>query len=829
MDAGLAWTIVGSAAAVVAVPAGVVIGVLQLRQGHRAARIPSPADPLLADRHQIGERQKERQPSRFVVALLTPEGNPAGVGFLAGISEILTCAHVVNLALGRSPRSQDRPEGTVTVGFPLLRVSGGSPARVSARVERWVAPPREGVVEGNIAVLRLADDAIPEGVAPALLATAAPRADQAVEVFGYPTEPPRPDGGWAEARIRGSVAGGRLQLDASAGAALRIQPGYLGSPVCDRDSGYVVGMLAASSRTGGERDAYAIGVEELMSVRTDELDLPIAESSADSGRPVLANHGTPDDICAVTPVTAQGSHSAAEKDDDTHPRSDGFPVELSERQAVLAAYAYEIDRVASYLQDGLSVMLGSEKLLTEHLAPEIASRSGRVTRFVGPSLASAGGTDFIGTGGGRRADLMTAFEQTMARAEPDDLIVIPNLDLLVGRSDEMPGGEAIEVADLLYERSDRVILAFTDMSKVIPEAVANRFAARMAIDILPKTVQARDFRLVPVGRALVTEAEASLFAGFDAVILYMHIAGMNAVRLRRGMRFAYHRHSIDGAMQPTFANLLDELRMFKARNSTAFEIPHTSVEMIGGYRDVKDELDRVLQLITSAATPDSNLSAHLVHELIPRGFIFYGPRGAGKSLFANAIANQLTALIRIVPCSEFISHKVTIIEREFRSLFAEARRNAPVVLVFDDIDLFAAQDRNRPNEDGQATNAVVALLLAELDGLRPETPVLVIGTTNRLDVLDDRLLTRGSFELIKIGLPETSDRRAIALCHAMHFDIAASDELLDTVARATEGMTGADIRSVFRDARAGELLDSHRRADTARLMELISMRRNSRQ
>jgi len=61
----------------------------------------------------------------------------------------------------------------------------------------------------------------------------------------------------------------------------------------------------------------------------------------------------------------------------------------------------------------------------------------------------------------------------------------------------------------------------------------------------------------------------------------------------------------------------------------------------------------------------------------------------------------------------------------------------------------------------------------------------------------------------------------------MHFDIAASDELLDTVALATEGMTGADIRSVFRDARAGELLDSRSRADKARLMELISRRKNS--
>jgi transitional endoplasmic reticulum ATPase len=827
MDAGLAWTIVGSAAAVVAIPTGLVIGILQLRQGRKTGETPPPADPLLADRDQIAGLQKERHPSGFVVALLSPEGSPAGMGFLAGVSEILTCAHVVNRALGRSLTAQNRPENLVTVSFPLLRVSGSSPVTVSARVEKWIAPPLEGVAEGNVAVLRLADGPTPEGVAPAVLATDAPQANQAVEVFGYPTEPPRPDGGWAQARIRGFVAGGRLQLDTSTGAALRIQPGYLGSPVCDRGSGYVVGMLAVASHSGAERDAYAIGVEELISVRADELDLAIAESSPVSVRPVAAVHGTQDDVCAVAPDTASGSQSVAEKDDGIHPRSDGFPVELSERQAVLAAYAGEIDMVASYLQEGMSVMLGSEKLLMEHLAPEIASRSGRVAWFVGPSLASVGETDLVGTGGGRRADIIAAFQQTMAKAGPDDLIVMPSFDLLVGRSDEMASGEAIEVADL-YERSDRVILAFTDMSKIIPEPLANRFDIRVAIDILPRSVQARDGRVVPVGRALVTEAEASLFAGFDAVKLYGHIAGMNAVRLRRGMRFAYHQTAVNGPLQPTFASLLNELRMFKARNSSSFEIPRASLQAIGGYRDVKDEIYSELQLITGAAASDNNLSARLVHELIPRGFIFHGPRGAGKTLFAGAIADELGALIRIIPCSEFLRHQA-IVESKIRNLFAEARRNAPAVLVFDDIDLIAARNGNPPKNDEWVTNAFISLLLAELDGLRPETPVVVIATTNRLNVLDDRLLTWRPLKLIKIGLPETSDRREIAIFHARHFEIAASDELLDAVARSTEGMTGADLHSIFRDARAGKLLDSHGHADTIRVMELIRMRRDSRQ
>ena len=137
-----------------AIPTGLVIGILQLRQGRKTGETPPPADPLLADRDQIAGLQKERHPSGFVVALLSPEGSPAGMGFLAGVSEILTCAHVVNRALGRSLTAQNRPENLVTVSFPLLRVSGSSPVTVSARVEKWIAPPLEGVAEGNVEIGR---------------------------------------------------------------------------------------------------------------------------------------------------------------------------------------------------------------------------------------------------------------------------------------------------------------------------------------------------------------------------------------------------------------------------------------------------------------------------------------------------------------------------------------------------------------------------------------------------------------------------------------------------------------------------------------------------
>ena len=170
--------------------------------------------------------RRGQEPSGFVVSVLTGGGQPAGAGFLVSPTEVMTCAHVVNAALGRDPHSQDVPDLTVRLSFPLLP---GTPV-LGARVDRWLAPPRTGAAGDDIACLRLAGP-VPARAAPARLATTPQRIGQIVDVFGYPETPRRPYGSWVEAYLRGPVAGGRLQLDSTPGAALRIPS----APVTFRD------------------------------------------------------------------------------------------------------------------------------------------------------------------------------------------------------------------------------------------------------------------------------------------------------------------------------------------------------------------------------------------------------------------------------------------------------------------------------------------------------------------------------------------------------------------------------------------------------------------
>jgi transitional endoplasmic reticulum ATPase len=209
--------------------------------------------------------------------------------------------------------------------------------------------------------------------------------------------------------------------------------------------------------------------------------------------------------------------------------------------------------------------------------------------------------------------------------------------------------------------------------------------------------------------------------------------------------------------------------------------------------------------------PDERLR----RELIPRGFLLYGPPGTGKTLFAKAVANQLHATIRVVSGPEVTDMYVGESERKLRAVFAEARRNAPSVVVFDEFDSIAAKRSGRDDGGSRAGNALVAQILTEMDGFRPDVPMLVIGTTNRLSLIDPALLRPSRFQPIAIGLPDEAARRQIARVHAAHFGVEVSAELLDAIADATYGFNGDQIRSIFRDACVGMHCETPPRPPTA--------------
>ncbi|NUK50378.1 AAA family ATPase [Streptomyces lunaelactis] len=209
----------------------------------------------------------------------TTSDAPAGVGFVVGDKQIVTCAHVVNVALGAPKTARARPadDARVYVEFPLLGDAEGSPIR-QCRVAAWDPPAESGQPGRDVAGLVLVGgDTLPAGAGIARLVDARVGlvGDTAVSVFGYPGTPPRKaNGAWSTCVLRGSVGGGLIQLDSGSESALRTQPGYSGAPVLTRDrwGDAVVGMLTIASRAGSADDAYALPSSEVAAAWSNLLD-----------------------------------------------------------------------------------------------------------------------------------------------------------------------------------------------------------------------------------------------------------------------------------------------------------------------------------------------------------------------------------------------------------------------------------------------------------------------------------------------------------------------------------------------------------------------------
>jgi SpoVK/Ycf46/Vps4 family AAA+-type ATPase len=291
---------------------------------------------------------------------------------------------------------------------------------------------------------------------------------------------------------------------------------------------------------------------------------------------------------------------------------------------------------------------------------------------------------------------------------------------------------------------------------------------------------------------------------------------MNPVLLRQAMRYAMSVHKDHPS--PSARDLYSTIRAFKAQMSSNFEVPDVGFEDIAGYDEVKEHIQRAIDIVVGhhRLPPEYD---HLRTKLIPRGFIFHGPPGTGKTLFAKAIANKMNATILVVSGPEIMGTYVGESERNVREIFAEARRNAPSVVVFDEFDSIASRRSEHSDGGSRAGNAVVAQILTEMDGFRPDVQLLVVGTTNRLSLIDPALLRPARFVGFHIGLPDAQARRGIIQVHARRYRVSV-DGVLEALTHATDGWNGDQIRALFRDAYVGEKFDN-RPADAYQLGELV--------
>lgn len=585
-------------------------------------------------------------------------------------------------------------------------------------------------------------------------------------------------------------------FDRSLRALLHEAPAFsVGQPLDDKTLDTPVGQILIRYAKPADYDNAALYAPPGL--------LPRLQQSPDA--PAEVPPGAAATAATAPPDTADAGHVAHAPSPSAAEPAAGYPATLSEAQAVAIAYQNDIRKLATFLRARLSLLVSCEKLVVPYLWKQIiehtwlAAQDGSAREIKPEPVLLHMPAEGEERQGGNRLE---ALRKIIHELKPDQVLVIPNLDLLSG-GDKGLSKESRELTELIYAAQDRLVLAFIDPSLALPEVIHARFPVRVSVAGLPRAVTAADGRPVLIGNALVTQAQAAMFSEFDPQELYKNIAGLNPLRLREGLAYAVQlmRDRGHGPDHPAPVKELHQaLRAFKAQSAEQFIVPNVKFDDIGGYADVKRTLLEAIALIAGAGSlPDESLRA----ELVPRGFLFYGPPGTGKTLFAKAIANQLNASVRIVSGPEVTDMYVGESERKVRAIFAEARRNAPAVIVFDEFDSIAARRTGRDDGGSRAGNALVAQILTEMDGFRPDVPMLVIGTTNRLGLIDEALLRPSRFQPIAIDLPDTAARREIAKHFAAHFRISVNPDLLDIIAQATQGLNGDEIRALFRDACVG--------------------------
>ncbi len=179
----------------------------------------------------------------------------------------------------------------------------------------------------------------------------------------------------------------------------------------------------------------------------------------------------------------------------------------------------------------------------------------------------------------------------------------------------------------------------------------------------------------------------------------------------------------------------------------------------------------------------------------PRGLLLFGPPGTGKTFVVRALAHEAGAAFFSVKGAELLDKYVGESERAVREVFARARAAAPSILFFDELDALCPV---RGRSTTTVTDTVVAAMLTEMDGIAERGNVVVIGATNRMDLIDPPLLRPGRFEAhLELTLPNAEARRVLLGMSDVPF---AEGVDLDALAEQTEGLSFADLTGMLREA-----------------------------
>jgi transitional endoplasmic reticulum ATPase len=238
-----------------------------------------------------------------------------------------------------------------------------------------------------------------------------------------------------------------------------------------------------------------------------------------------------------------------------------------------------------------------------------------------------------------------------------------------------------------------------------------------------------------------------------------------------------------------FRDALKEVRP-SALREVLVQVPNITWDDVGGLDSLKEELREAIEW------PIKHKEAFdYVNVASPKGVLLYGPPGTGKTLIAKAVAKMTESNFISIKGPELLSKWVGESEKGVREIFRKARQAAPCIIFFDEIDALVPR-RGSGESSSHVTENVVSQILTEIDGLEELHNVMIIGATNRLDIVDSALLRPGRFDrIIEVPKPDAKGREHIFKIHTRKKPLG-TDVDFKRLVELTENFTGAEIAAV---------------------------------
>ncbi|RYJ13557.1 AAA family ATPase [Halogeometricum borinquense] len=401
--------------------------------------------------------------------------------------------------------------------------------------------------------------------------------------------------------------------------------------------------------------------------------------------------------------------------------------------------------------------------------------------------------------------LREKFEE--ARTNAPAIIFFDEIDSIATKRDDGGDvenrvvGQLLSLMDGLDARGDVIVIGATNRVDSLDPALrrGGRFDREIEIGV-PNEVGRREILEVHTRRMPLADdvdmdrlaARTHGFVGADLESLAKEAAMTALRRARRGGGESVSFTELEVSRE-NFETAMASVEPSAMREYVA-EAPTTTFDDVGGLEEAKRTLERSVTwpLTYAPLFEAANTSP-------PSGVLLHGPPGTGKTLLARAIAGESEVNFIHVAGPELLDRYVGESEKSVREVFERARQAAPAIVFFDEIDAIAT-NRDAMGSDSGVGERVVSQLLTELDRLVDNPNVVVLAATNRKETLDPALLRPGRLEShVLVPQPDVDARRAILEVHTKEKPLGDNVDL-DELAAHMDGLSGADIQAVCRDA-----------------------------